>query len=88
MQHIIYALYSYAHTLILQNTDKYFSGDAARKMIGMPTSEEFKEIKRPDHLLDKYMIFVQDRGPGSRYLPKGSSLLIELQQEVKTKLYI
>lgn len=55
-------------------------------MVGIqPTSEEVETdseitVKRPDHLHDKYMVFVQDRGPGSRFLPKGSRLLI--QQEV------
>ena len=53
-------------------------------MVGLlPTPEESREsdvqikVKRPDHLLTKYRVFIQDMGPGNIYLPKGSSLLLQ-----------
>ena len=35
------------------------------------------EVKKPDYLLEKYRVFIQDRGSGSRHLPKGSTILIQ-----------
>lgn len=35
------------------------------------------EVKKPDHLLKKYRVFIQDRGPGSRHLPSGSTILVQ-----------
>jgi hypothetical protein len=66
----------------------------ARKMVGLlPSPEELEEskdkieieVKRPDHLLEKYRIFIQDRGSGSRYLPSGSTILV--QDEVYNCMY-
>ena len=58
-------------------------------MVGLlPPPEENKEseieieveVKKPYHLLKRYRVFIQDRGSGSRYLPEGSTIL--LQEEV------
>ena len=39
---------------------------------------EIIEVKKPDHLvLEKYRVFIQDRGPGSRHLPRGSTILVQ-----------
>ena len=68
---------------MMQKTDQYFSGDAARELVGiLPTSEE---VKRPDDLLKEYKILIQDRSSsGSQYLRTDSILLIQLQQEVNS----
>ena len=56
------------------------SGEEAREMIGVPpTFEGMVEVARPDELLRTFMVFVQDRGSGSRYLCKGSQLLVHLE---------
>ena len=55
-------------------------------MLGLlPSPEEIDEskselendVKKPDHLLKKYKIFIQDRGSGSRYLPIRSTILVQ-----------
>ena len=54
----------------------------------LPPPEENKEseieieveVKKPHDLLKRYRVFIQDRGSGARYLPKGSIIL--LQEEV------
>jgi hypothetical protein len=42
-------------------------------------SEVEIEVKRPDNLLEEYRVFIQDRGPGSRQLPVGSSILVHVE---------
>lgn len=34
-------------------------------------------VKRPDHLLKGYRVFIQDTGSGTRYLPMGSTILVQ-----------
>ena len=52
-------------------------------MVGLPPSpEEIEEneieVEKPDHLLEEYRVFVQDREcSGIRYLPVGSSILVQ-----------
>ena len=55
-------------------------------MVGLLPSPNLKEIKefkteigvkRPDDLLKKYRIFIQDLGSGTRYLPIGSTILVQ-----------
>ena len=49
-------------------------------MIGvLPTSEGMVEVNRPDELLKTFMVFIQDRGTGSKFLREGSQLLIHLE---------
>ena len=71
----------------LKDSGEYFSGEKAREMIGMPptSGDNPVEIARPDELLKTFMGFVQDRSPGSRFLSKGSHLLVHL--EVRPELY-
>ena len=69
--------------IYMKKTEEYYAGDSTN-LVGpgaISALKEINEIKRPDHLLQNYMVFVQDRSTGSRYLPEASSLLI-IQQEV------
>lgn len=46
-------------------------------MIGLPaiSSEDHEDVKKPN--LSEYRVFVQDLNVGSRFLPEGSSILID-----------
>ena len=40
-------------------------------------SIKFQEIKRPDHVLKEFRVYIQDRGSGTRHLPIGSTVLVQ-----------